>query len=91
MTSVFDVIFSITVECQALLNPPNGRVTTTGIILGSIAIYNCDFGYSAVGNITRVCLSNGNWSGSVPICQGMLIVLILGFSTQLYACTVVHS
>ena len=61
----------IPVVCGTLSGPTNGQVTQTGRVLGSIALYTCDSDYSLVGNATRECQANGNWSGSAAICQSM--------------------
>ena len=62
------------VDCGNLTNPGNGSVThTAGTTFGQTATYSCDTGYNLVGNSTRTCQATGNWSGSVPTCQGMLL------------------
>lgn len=45
-----------------------GRATVA--ILGSVARYSCDEGYTMKGNGTRECLDNGTWSGHPPQCYG---------------------
>ena len=56
--------------CDALSNPVNGGIITTGTGFGDTATYYCDYGYDLIGDLTVTCQSNGNWSGSPPICRG---------------------
>ena len=65
----------IVVNCGALTNPTNGQVSHTGgTTYGQTATYSCNTGYNLVGNSTRTCQATGMWSGSVPTCQGGLLV-----------------
>ena len=62
------------VDCGNLTHPANGQVTlTAGTTVGQIATYSCDTGYNLVGDSTRTCQATGNWSGSAPTCQGVLL------------------
>ena len=54
--------------CEELDDPGNGTVTVIG---NETALYNCDEGYQLVGNDTRICESDGEWSDEEPTCQGM--------------------
>ena len=57
-------------DCDALPNPANGRVShATGTKLGQTATYSCDPGYNLVGDSTRKCQATGVWSGSAPTCH----------------------
>ena len=68
---------STVVNCGALTNPANGQVTHTGgTTLGQTATYRCNTGYNLVGGSTRTCQATGGWSGSAPICQGMLLFIL---------------
>ena len=60
----------IAVNCGQLDTPLNGRVILTGMIFGSIALYNCDEGYTLTGSVTRTCQPIGLWSGIEPYCAG---------------------
>ena len=61
-------------DCGNLTDPDNGSVIhSAGTTLGQTATYSCDTGYNLVGNSTRTCQAIGNWSGSAPTCQGMLL------------------
>ena len=64
----------LTVDCGSLTDPANGQVThVTGTDLGQTATYSCNTGYNLVGDSTRTCQATGNWSGSAPTCEGMLL------------------
>ena len=63
----------IVVDCGNLTAPANGQVTLTETTFGRTANYSCNTGYNLVGNSTRTCQETGEWSGSVPTCEGMLL------------------
>ena len=63
-------LFSIAVPCGTLNNPTNGQVNVEGNTFGSQANYSCSEGYVLNGNSTRMCQSDGQWSGSEPTCEG---------------------
>ena len=70
-----DVFLILTaVDCGSLTDPANGSVThTSGTTFGQTATYSCNTGYNLVGDSTRTCQATGNWSGSAPTCQGLLL------------------
>ena len=56
---------------EVLTNPDNGVVAmTNGNVFQSVATYTCNEGFTVIGNATRVCGANGEWSSSTPECQG---------------------
>ena len=60
--------------CGSLPDPGNGSVNhTAGTTFGQTATYSCNTGYNLVGDSTRTCQASGNWSGSAPTCQGVLL------------------
>lgn len=61
----------IAVTCGPLEFPLNGRVIQTGTVFGSIALYNCDEGYTLTGSVTRTCQPVGLWSGIEPYCAAV--------------------
>ena len=64
----------IVVDCGSLAAPANGSFTlTSGTTFGQTATYNCNTGYSLVGDSSRMCQATGNWSGSEPTCQSMYV------------------
>ena len=66
--------FFTVVDCGALINPANGLVSHSGTTFGQAATYSCNTGYNLVGNNTRTCQATRMWTGSVPTCQGRLLV-----------------
>ena len=72
----YDIFLLLTaVDCGTLNNPANGQVSHTGrTTYRQTATYSCDTGYNLVGVSTRTCQATGVWSGSVPTCQGMLLL-----------------
>ena len=66
---MFSVIICTGITCDRLKDPANGDVTLTGIKVGSTATYTCDEGYLLVGEDTRTCQSDMEWSGEAPICK----------------------
>ena len=72
-TYIYIFLLSTVVDCSALTNPPNGQVSTTGTTFGQTATYSCNMGYNLVGDTTRTCQATGNWSGSEPTCERMLL------------------
>ena len=62
------------VDCGNLTDPANGQVNhTSGTTFEQTATYSCNTGYNLVGDSTRTCQATGNWSGSAPVCQSMLL------------------
>ena len=62
-------------DCGSLTDPANGQVDlTSGITFGQTATYSCNTGYNLVGNSTRTCQATAVWTGSVPTCQGILLL-----------------
>ena len=70
-------LFSVScvVDCGPLDPPLNGFIFINSTTIGSEAIYTCGPGFAIVplsesGEVTRVCESNGNWTGEEPLCIG---------------------
>lgn len=59
--------------CDALSNPPNGIVTVDKMaFIGSVAVYECNFGFILEGDRQRQCQRGDSpgWTGTEPSCQG---------------------
>ena len=71
-SSVIIIIIS-DILCPEPVNPMDGTfVYGTPVQMahvGSIILYNCDFGYSLVGDSMAECLPTGQWSTQVPKCE----------------------
>ena len=59
--------------CPALPNPTNGMMTWDSLAPGGVATYSCDYGFFLFGDPTRICGSDGTWSGMAPTCARKLI------------------
>ena len=57
--------------CEALPDISNGGVSLSGTQFASVATYSCDVGYRLEEEMERTCLSNGSWSDTTPLCQGL--------------------
>lgn len=55
-------------ECPNLDNIDNGQVSSPSNLENSVATYTCNTDYSLLTDSTRMCQSDGTWSGSTPIC-----------------------
>ena len=71
------------VDCGGLPPLPNGLMVINDTTFNSTASYSCDTGYELVGNTTRICQANGNWSGDQPSCLGKYLVILLNCSQSL--------
>ncbi|GAB6029547.1 hypothetical protein CHUAL_005296 [Chamberlinius hualienensis] len=47
----------------------NGLISITGYFVNDEVNYGCHIGYRLIGLQTRVCLSNGMWTGDDPVCS----------------------
>ena len=48
----------------------NGQRRLSSTTYNSVVTYTCDVDYTLQGSNSRSCQSNGQWSGSVPQCNG---------------------
>ena len=83
-------------DCGSLTDPANGQVDlTSGTTFGQTVTYSCNTGYNLVGDSTHTCQATGEWSGSVPTCEGMLhyfVKIRIGVSQQwLVKCECYHT
>ncbi|XP_019614067.1 PREDICTED: uncharacterized protein LOC109462018 [Branchiostoma belcheri] len=56
------------VECPVLTSPQNGRVDCTDRLENDRCTFSCNHGYHLLGSSQVVCGSDGQWTGTVPIC-----------------------
>ncbi len=57
------------VTCEELSDPANGDVDQRGNSPGSEAVYSCVDNYVLIGETTRICGNDGQWSGEEPFCD----------------------
>ena len=65
--------FLSAISCPLLVTPPKAIKLTPSCasVYGSSCLYSCQNGYtSSSGNVTRTCLSSGQWSGNDINCTG---------------------
>ena len=70
------------ITCPDLSPPSNSAIfysvgSTDNRPVGTLALYNCDIGYTLIGENTRSCLYSQSWSGSAPTCEGEIISYVL--------------
>lgn len=68
--SLVSELFSQQTLCPPLTPPlygtlQDGQCTN---LVGSVCNFNCTEGYETIGNTTRVCGENGQWSGREMMC-----------------------
>ena len=58
------------VDCGPLPNPTNGQVSTTNdaTIVGSVAMFTCNTGYTLSHQDMARCGEDGQWSPASPSC-----------------------
>ena len=75
------------VDCGDPGTPTNGHLNFSSATYNSVVTYTCDVGYTLQGSNSRTCQSNGEWSGRVPQCNGMLAMHQLwDFSCNTISC-----
>ena len=71
---IYVFLSTTAVDCGSLTDPANGSVDhTAGTTFRQTVNYSCNTGYNLVGNSTRTCNATGQWSGSEPACERMLL------------------
>ena len=58
-------------SCDEPETPANGDIVGTGNMVGDRVTYFCTNGFKLSGDTVRTCLSNGQWSGTLPKCNRM--------------------
>jgi len=54
---------------QAQVKDDKTTVQVSSNFVGGQATYSCAHGLELIGNVDRICLDNGEWSGQVPYCR----------------------
>ena len=55
----------------------SGQRNLSNTTYNSVVTYTCDVGYTLQGSNSSTCQANGQWTGSVPQCNGMLILNLI--------------
>ena len=76
MIQVYSVLAPVIVTCDELTAPANGDVNQPGNSVGTVARYTCKDGFELIGNKTRTCQEDGEWSGTDPTCKCEHILLL---------------
>lgn len=72
------VTLCVVIDCNPLANPSNGDVTISNDDEEmELAYYSCLDGFELIGDATRMCTETGLWSGAEPLCEGILIALLI--------------
>ena len=56
-------------DCESLLSPANGSLSTKDVIAGTIVSVSCEAGFTLFGNETLLCQDGGAWNGSQGTCK----------------------
>ena len=79
----FILYFFIEVRCPSLPQPENGRHhgSDSRFVMGQEVIFQCDSGYSLVGDQILKCefneeLQTGVWSARLPVCSRTYIPIL---------------
>lgn len=56
--------------------PVNGVRDTNSTKVGTEMTFACNKGYRLVGLPMISCVRNGNWTGSIPKCEGIFVCLL---------------
>lgn len=58
------------IDCGNLQSPSNGvAVLDEGTLFEATAYFECNAGYTLIGDTTRYCTNTGDWDNTSPTCQ----------------------
>ena len=64
------VVMFVVVDCGDPGTPRYGaRSTLSHTTYSATVTYSCKTGYLLSGDLERICLDNGEWSGTLPTCR----------------------
>ena len=59
----------VPVQCSVPDKPHNGKAIFTAVAYKSVVTYKCKYGFMIVGDATRTCGEDKQWSGTKPLCK----------------------
>lgn len=59
----------VPVQCGLPESPVNGKAHYTALAYKSVVTYTCKYGHMVVGDATRTCGEDKQWSGQEPKCK----------------------
>lgn len=65
------------VQCPTPENPKNGKAIFTSFSYNSVVSYECNYGFTLVGESSRRCGADKKWSGQLPSCKGKMKDMVL--------------
>ena len=83
ITRIINVLKLTVIDCGRVQHPNNGSVVFTETVFTSSVTYSCDSGFLLIGDSTRVCQEEGQWSGDEPVCEGTLNINCIVFANCL--------
>lgn len=78
------------VQCPPPENPAHGKAIFTSCSYNSVVSYECDYGYTLVGEASRRCGADKKWTDTMPKCQGKHHVQKLNFVKLLHPSGMCH-
>ena len=59
-------------QCVFSNNFPNGHILShrPTYHVGDMLSFDCQLGYTLLGEITIECMATGSWSAQIPTCEG---------------------
>ncbi|XP_066300020.1 uncharacterized protein [Branchiostoma lanceolatum] len=71
------------VQCPILTNPANGDVSGSNSY-GDRVQFECNWGYTLVGEDSLTCKDTGHWNGNAPTCKGCPVADYVSFNGVCY-------
>ena len=57
-------------SCPVPESLEHGRLSFSSVRFQAVASAECDYGFVIVGAASRVCGTDGQWTGRAPVCKG---------------------
>jgi len=69
-----DVLLCAAVSCPHRSLSPHSRQVSdkTSWLSGETVTYECERGFTLLGNLTSTCQADGSWSAAIPSCIGKI-------------------